>query len=102
MVTVYSDRHRLHHGTAELIDGKMMPCFEMPRRAEMVLARVRDVGLGEVIEPGGFGLDLVRRVHDAGYVDFLSTAWEAWTALGRTHDALPLVWPVSGLRHDRV
>ncbi len=102
MVTVYSDRHRLHHGTAELIDGKMMPCFEMPRRADIVLARVREAGLGDIIGPGMFDLDVVRRVHDAGYVDFLSTAWEAWTALGRTNDALPLVWPVPGLRHDRV
>ena len=47
-------------------------------------------------------LDAVRRVHDAGYVDFLSTAWEEWTAQGRTNDALPLVWPVPAVRHDRV
>jgi len=102
MLTVYSERHRLHHGTAELIDGKMMPCFEMPRRAEMVLARVREVGLGEVIAPDRFGEAPIRRVHDAGFVDFLSTAWADWVAEGRTHDALPLVWPVRSLRGDRV
>lgn len=102
MLTIYSDRHRLHHGTAELIDGQMMPCFEKPQRAEMVLARVREVGLGEVMEPRVFGLDPVRRVHDAGFVDFLATAWADWAAQGRSNDALPLVWPVPGLRHDRV
>lgn len=102
MITIYSDRHRLHHGKAELIDGRMQPCFEMPRRADMVLARVRDVGLGDVIEPDAFGVAPILRVHDAGFVDFLATAWAAWVAEGRTHDALPLVWPVRSLRGDRV
>ena len=80
----------------------MMPCFEMPRRAEMILERVREVGLGEVRDPDRFGEAPVRRVHDGGFVDFLATAWQAWTAEGRTHDALPLVWPVRSLRGDRV
>ncbi len=102
MRTIYSDRHHRHHGNAELIDGTLKPCFEMPRRAEMILARVREVGLGEVVAPGAFGLEPVTRVHDAGFVEFLGSAWTEWTALGRTNDALPLVWPVPGVRHDRV
>jgi acetoin utilization deacetylase AcuC-like enzyme len=68
----------------------------------MVLARVREVGLGDVIAPDAFGVDPIRRVHDGGFVDFLATAWAEWTAEGRTHDALPLVWPVRSLRGDRV
>ncbi len=102
MRTIYSDRHHQHHGTAELIDGTLKPCFEMPRRAEMILSRVREVGLGEVVAPSAFGLGPVRRVHDGGFVDFLATAWTDWTALGRSHDALPLVWPVPSVRYDRV
>jgi len=102
MLTIYSPLHHRHHGSAELIDGKMMPCFEMPRRAEMILARVREVGLGEVREPQRFGEAPVRRVHDHGFVDFLATAWQEWLAEGRRHDALPLVWPVRSLRGDRV
>ncbi len=102
MLTIYSDRHHLHHGHSELIDGQMRPCFEMPRRAEMILARVGEMRLGAVVEPQAFGLDPVGRAHDVGYLDFLANAWADWTALGRTNDALPLVWPVPGLRHDRV
>jgi acetoin utilization deacetylase AcuC-like enzyme len=102
MLTIYSDRHHRHHGSAELHDGTLQPCFEMPRRAEIILARVREVGLGEVTEPRAFGLDPVQRVHDPGFVDFLAGAWQAWTALGRTNDALPLVWPVPSVRHDRI
>ncbi len=102
MRTVYSARHQQHHGSAELIGGTLKPCFEMPRRAEMILARVRETGLGEVVEPTAFGLEPLTRVHDAGFVDFLGAAWTDWTALGRTNDALPLVWPVPSVRYDRV
>ncbi|MGE0813068.1 MAG: histone deacetylase family protein [Vicinamibacterales bacterium] len=102
MQTIYSERHHRHHGNAELIDGTLKPCFEMPRRAELVLARVRDVGLGEVREPEAFGTAPLHRVHAPAFVDFLARAWQDWTALGRTNDALPLVWPVSSMRHDRV
>ncbi len=55
MRTVYSERHRLQDGKAELIDGKLLPCFEKPERAELILARVREVGLGEVLAPEEHG-----------------------------------------------
>nr|NLU59652.1 hypothetical protein [Pseudomonas sp. BIGb0427] len=46
MLTIYSDDHRLHHGRCELIDGQLMPCFEMPSRADHVLDRVKTRELG--------------------------------------------------------
>lgn len=102
MLTVYSDLHRLHHGHAELIDGEMKPCFEMPSRADFILERVRETKLGDVIAPASFGLDPVHRIHDKGFIAFLRGAWDEWSAIGRKHDALPLVWPVRGMRQDRV
>ncbi|MCB6183251.1 histone deacetylase family protein [Leeia sp. TBRC 13508] len=102
MLTIYSDTHRLHYGQAELMDGKMQPCFEKPSRADMVLDRVKAVGLGEVRGPDEFGQSPLLRVHSAAYVEFLENAWKEWSALGRSHDALPLVWPVRGLRTDRI
>jgi acetoin utilization deacetylase AcuC-like enzyme len=102
MLTVYSDDHRLHHGKAELEGGKLVPCYEMPRRADLVLARVREQGLGEVVEPESFGLEPVLKVHEAGFVAFLQDAWQRWTATGRDFDALPFTWPVRGMRTDRV
>ena len=102
MKTVYSDRHRLHHGTSELIDGRFVPCFENPERAELVVARILDQGVGPVIGPRQFGLDPVARVHTRPFIDFLSTAWDEWVAAHGEYDALPLVWPVRTLRNDRV
>ena len=98
MLTIYSDDHHLHHGAAELIDGTFKPCFEMPSRADMVLARARAVGLGDVINPVDFGLAPIRRVHSAGFVNFLQNAWSDWQALGRSHDMLPMTWPIRRLR----
>lgn len=99
MLTIYSDAHRLHHGT-ELKDGILKPCVEMPGRADTVLARVREVGLGAVIGPNDYDNAAYCRVHSERYVRFLSSAWQQWRALGRSHDALPLVWPVRDLRSD--
>ena len=56
MLTIYSEEHRYQDGKAELIDGQLLPPFEMPRRAEMVLERVRAVGLGDILAPQDFGL----------------------------------------------
>nr|WP_199067767.1 histone deacetylase family protein [Chromobacterium sp. ASV5] len=98
MLTVYSDSHRLQNGRAELIDGTLKPCFENPSRADMVLTEVRARELGDVISPRAHGLDPILRVHDAGYVGFLQTAWERWTAMGRDYDALPKMWQIRRLR----
>ncbi len=98
MLTIYSADHKLQDGKFELIDGQLMPPFERPQRAENVLARVREVGLGEVRGPDDFGLDPVRRVHDADFVAFLRTAHDEWRAAHGATDALPLNWPCRGFR----
>ena len=102
MKTVYSDNHRLQDGRAELNNGLLVPCFEMPRRADLVLARVREVGLGQVLEPTRHGLDPVLRVHTEPFLNFLRDAWGEWVAEHGEYDALPLTWPTRTLRQDRV
>jgi acetoin utilization deacetylase AcuC-like enzyme len=98
MLTIYTDEHRLQDGKAELIDGKLLPCFEMPRRAFMIRDRVLAVGLGDILPPEDLGQAPLARVHRPDFLRFLETAWSAWSALGREHDALPLCWPTRTLR----
>ncbi len=100
MQTVYSPRHAGHGGNVELMPGEIVAAFEMPRRAEIVRARVAEVGLGPVLAPEAHGLEAARRVHAADYVAFLEAAYGLWTAAGRTGTAMPFVWPVPGLRAD--
>ncbi|WP_455894178.1 histone deacetylase family protein [Pseudomonas palmensis] len=98
MLTIYSDDHRLHHGSCELIDGQLMPCFEMPSRADHVLERVKAQGLGPVEGPTDFGRAPLLRVHSADYLDFFQGAWQRWSALGHDGDLLPFTWPARSLR----
>jgi acetoin utilization deacetylase AcuC-like enzyme len=101
MITVYSDRHSLHHGRGELTDGALVPAFERPERAEAVLEQVRIAGLGDIVEPDSFGLTPLTRVHTPRYLDFLQCAWQEWQAVHGDScqaDALPLAWPARGLR----
>ena len=100
MQTVYSPRHAGHAGNVELMPGEIVPAFELPRRAEIIRARIAEVGLGPVVAPSPHGLEVARRVHAHDYVDFLPRAWPMWAAAGRGGTAMPFVWPVPGLRAD--
>lgn len=96
MLSFHSPRHRLHHGH-ELKDGALTPSHEAPQRAEIILAQLRGAGLGEVVEPRAYDRSCFVAAHSERFVHFLETAWAQWAAAGRTHDALPLVWPVREL-----
>ena len=99
MLTVYSEAHKGHAPRYELTFGEVQPCFEKPARAEMVLDRVKAVGLGEVIAPEDFGRAPLARVHSEAYLDFLARAWDLWAAkTGGEADALPEAFAARGLR----
>jgi acetoin utilization deacetylase AcuC-like enzyme len=102
MLTIYSDKHRYQNAHAELVDGKMLPPYENPRRADTVFAHIQDSNLGEIQPSKSFGRDPILRVHDAGFVAFLETAWSQWVAQQGDYDALPLNWATRTMRHDRI
>ena len=91
--TIFSEKHRLRNSGTELYGGQLVEPFERPSRAEIILGRVRDVGLGTVCDPDDFGMEAILRVHDAGFVDFLQTAWRDWKAAGFKGEAVTTVWP---------
>ena len=98
MITVYSPDHKLQDGGQELFAGQLVPCFEKPARAEMVLSAVKDRGLGPVIGPDKLDLAALERIHAPEYLNFLASFWEDWTAAGFTHNALPVSTPTSWMR----
>ena len=98
MLTIYSDDHHLHHGRCELMDGQLMPCFEMPSRADHILQRVKTRELGPVQAPRDFGRGPIERIHTAAYLDFFQGAWARWAEHGRDGDLLPYTWPARTLR----
>lgn len=98
MITIYSADHRYQDGKFELIDGQLQPPVERPQRAEAVLARVRETGLGPVVDAEDFGIGPIERVHAPDFVAFLRTAHDEWRAEHGDSDALPLNWPCRGFR----
>jgi len=92
MKTVYTDRHRLHDPQVEFSGGRFVPGFEIPRRAEMVLARVQETKLGPVIAPGTIAPEAIARVHDPSFVEFLTTGHAEWCKVYGDSAAIPATW----------
>jgi acetoin utilization deacetylase AcuC-like enzyme len=101
MKTIYTEKHKLHHGDFELVADGLVPVFEMPRRAEIILARVKTMNLGEILAPKDFGLEPIKRIHLPAYVHFLENAWAEWVAAGHAKHALPYTWAVRGMNQSR-
>ncbi|WP_281180392.1 histone deacetylase family protein [Terasakiispira papahanaumokuakeensis] len=100
LITLYSEGHHQHHGQAELKDGQLVPCFEKPARADMILAQLREAHLGAIKTPEEVYPEVqshwqqtLAKVHSQDYIDFLANAWREWSAAGHQHDMLPLAWP---------
>ena len=93
MITVFSPDHVLRNPRTELYGGELVPPHESPQRAQIVLERIQTQRLGEVIAPARFGLAPLLRVHEPGYVEFLTQAWSEWVAAGNRGEAIPDCWP---------
>ncbi len=101
MRTVYSESHRLHVSPGELGFGEIVPAFEKPERAEIVLAKVKEAGIGAIEPPRSYPLDHITAVHAPSLVNFLQTAHAEWAGLGRPGAAYPISWAAGGMRRDR-
>jgi acetoin utilization deacetylase AcuC-like enzyme len=103
VITFYNHAHALHQGKMEMFRGQMVPCFEVPARADHVLSEIVTRQLGPVLAPQQFDPEVLAGIHDPAYLQFLQHAWDDWVAMdpaNKDHDALPSVWPNHGLRSD--
>jgi acetoin utilization deacetylase AcuC-like enzyme len=103
LLTFYNEHHGQHRGRFEFFRGELVPCFEKPERADMVVAELGRRGLGQIVTPHGVPLVSLERIHTPRYLHFLRSAWSEWLALdpaNAARDALPSVWPVRSLRSD--
>jgi acetoin utilization deacetylase AcuC-like enzyme len=101
MHVVHSPLHALHDGGMELHRGELVPCFEMPSRADFIERALRRAGHA-FVAPRSFPEERLLRVHDADFVEFLRTAHERWRAEGKDGFMLPSGFPARGMRRDHV
>lgn len=92
MKTFYTADHRLHHSGMEVSFGSIVETFEKPERAEIVLSRIKEVGLGPVLDPQHYGREPIERVHTPDYLDFLENVFAEWRAAGRDGEVWPYSW----------
>jgi len=103
MKTFYNHLHAQHQGKVEMFRGALVPCFEVPARADHVLAELQRRQLGAVLEPQAFDEPALTAIHSPRYLNFLATAWDQWVALDAANadkDILPSVWPTRTFRTD--
>jgi acetoin utilization deacetylase AcuC-like enzyme len=95
MHIVYSEHHKLHATDAVWWDGAPFVTEEVPARAEIILSAIQAANLGKIIEPVDHGIEPILAVHDKGYVNYLSTAYDENAAFfGQAEPVFPHVFPV--------
>jgi acetoin utilization deacetylase AcuC-like enzyme len=102
MRTVYSEKHKLRDAKIEIFEGQIVPPFECPKRAEYILNRIKEVNLGEVIEPRDYGLEPVHAVHNKDYVKFLETCIKEWQDAGYQSEAIANCWPTRTMNSPHI
>lgn len=85
----WDDRQRGHSPVAEFFNGKLNPAAEHGGRVDAMLETI-----GHVEAPRDQGIEPLRRVHSAAYLDFLESAHSRWRAAGREGDAFPYTFPI--------
>jgi acetoin utilization deacetylase AcuC-like enzyme len=94
MRVIFSEDHKLRNARTELHGGELVAPFEAPFRAEWILAAVKDAGFTDVSAPADYGLETALKVHDAGFLAFLETAWDRWSKAGYRGEAIATAFPV--------
>jgi acetoin utilization deacetylase AcuC-like enzyme len=59
---------------------------------DYIIGRLSETGFGEIIPPTEVQSDALLKIHDAGYLSFLKSAWDDWKLAGFKGEAVPTVW----------
>jgi len=89
----YSDDHHLHFPKGEIYGGEFVVPFERPARMDYVLDRLKKVGMTDISGPGDIDMGPVNKIHDAGFLSFLETAYDDWKAAGFGGDVIAVSYP---------
>ena len=82
MNVYYSDTHLQHQPPFEIFDGgEKLANFEVAERAERIKAALEQTGWANILQPEDFGIDPILEVHEAGYINFLRSAYDDWLGL---------------------
>ena len=88
-----------HDPPFEIIDGRLTPYHETPRRVAIITEALAAAGWPAPETPRSFGTAPLLAVHDADYLAYLESAYPAWVAAGHPPEAVvPCNFLLPGLR----
>jgi acetoin utilization deacetylase AcuC-like enzyme len=101
MPVTWSDAHRLHAPERAVWVGVPIEADELPERADLIRAALKDAG-AEVVAAQPHPDDELLAVHDAGLVEFLRSASADWETGGMPaesgqEDVVGYIFPTPGL-----
>lgn len=79
MIVITTDAHAAHDPASMAPSPSGRPFYDRASRVEQLLGAVHRLGLPTVPAPD-HGIAPIAAVHDAGYLNFLETAFERWQA----------------------
>lgn len=102
---VWSESFRLHVPRWEVWVGVQIPGTEYPERAE-VIRRALEERSATIVAPRSYLRSVLETVHAPDLVDFLSTAWQRWSASSYIGDpgidrVVPYAFPLAKLTSGR-
>ena len=92
MKVFYTEAHRKRASKTELYGGELVRPFECPERMDYIIGRLSETGFGEINPPTEVQSDALLKIHDAGYLSFLKSAWDDWKSAGFKGEAIATVW----------
>jgi acetoin utilization deacetylase AcuC-like enzyme len=104
MKCFYAATHAAHAPVWYVADGCVRPCPEVPARAVAIARTLADAGMEVEDLEGVRGPDAwpaLRGVHEAGYLDYLRTVHDLWSAEFGACDVLPDTFVPRGMRGVR-
>jgi len=92
MRVFFNARHDAHDVKAEFYHGQTISALDDPRRMGIIRDALAHKVAARLVDPTDHGMAAIRAVHDAGYLNFLSHAWQDWNNAGFDGAAVPGVW----------
>jgi acetoin utilization deacetylase AcuC-like enzyme len=85
---VYTPSHRDHAPLREFSAGELVPCLEVPERAETIARALTGTKWAEIVPPQPQPDRIITSLHAADYLRFLQLAYSSWLADGKGGDLL--------------
>ena len=101
MRVLYSPAQLAHRSELFMIAGRMARHLEVPERCERLLAALQRANYVVETPRDDVGLAPIAAVHEPGYLEFLRTAWQRWSAVKNAGpECIPNVHPYRGAELD--